>query len=64
LKRGSAPREYLRATTSLSFATIRRGRSQMKESWTREKELQGFAGAPAFRMVSTEAGLNDHWVEL
>ena len=35
-----------------------------EENWTREKGLQGFAGAPAFRMVGTEADLNDHWVEL
>jgi hypothetical protein len=35
-----------------------------EENWTREKTLQGFAGAPAFRMVGTEADLNDHWVEL
>jgi hypothetical protein len=34
------------------------------ENWTREKSLQGFAGAPSFRMVGTEADLNDHWVEL
>jgi hypothetical protein len=35
-----------------------------EENWTREKTLQGFAGAPAFRMVGTEADLNDHWIEL
>ena len=35
-----------------------------EENWTREKKLQGFAGAPAFRMVGTESDLNDHWIEL
>jgi hypothetical protein len=34
------------------------------ENWTREKILEGFAGVPSFRMVGTEADLNDHWVEL
>jgi hypothetical protein len=35
-----------------------------EENWTEEKGLQGFAGAPSFRMVGTEADLNDHWIEL
>jgi hypothetical protein len=35
-----------------------------EENWTAEKTLQGFAGAPCFRMVGTEADLNDHWIEL
>jgi hypothetical protein len=34
------------------------------ENWNDEKVALGFAGAPAFRMVGTEADLNDHWVEL
>jgi len=34
------------------------------ENWNADKFAQGFAGAPAFRMVGTEADLNDHWVEL
>jgi len=34
------------------------------ENWDREKAAQGFAGAPTFRMVGTDADLNDHWVEL
>jgi hypothetical protein len=34
------------------------------ENWDREKAAQGFAGAPTFRMVDTDADLNDHWVEL
>ncbi|MBH5373279.1 hypothetical protein [Bradyrhizobium glycinis] len=34
------------------------------ENWDAEKTKQGFAGAPAFRMIGTEADLNDHWVEL
>jgi Competence protein J (ComJ) len=34
------------------------------ENWTDEKTLQGFAGASCFRMVGTEADLNDHWIEL
>jgi hypothetical protein len=33
------------------------------ENWNDEKVSRGFAGAPAFRMVSTEADMNDHWVE-
>jgi hypothetical protein len=36
-----------------------------EENWTREKMVQGFAGAPAFfRMVGTDADLNDHWIGL
>lgn len=34
------------------------------ENWTREKSPLGFAGAPTFRMVGTEADRNDHWIEL
>lgn len=34
------------------------------ENWDDEKTKRGFAGAPTFRMISTEADLNDHWVEL
>ena len=34
------------------------------ENWNDEKIALGFAGAPTFRMVGTEADLNDHWVEL
>jgi hypothetical protein len=35
-----------------------------EENWTSENFLQGFAGAPSFRMVGTEADRNDHWIEL
>jgi hypothetical protein len=35
-----------------------------EENWTDASMLQGFAGAPCFRMVLTQAHLNDHWVEL
>jgi hypothetical protein len=35
-----------------------------EENWTRGRMLQGIAGAPAFRMVGTEADLNDPWIEL
>jgi hypothetical protein len=35
-----------------------------EENWNDEKMAQGFAGAPSFRMIATEAHLNDHWVEL
>jgi len=35
-----------------------------EENWNAEKVARGFAGAPIFRMVNTEADLNDHWVEL
>jgi hypothetical protein len=35
-----------------------------EENWTPENFLQGFAGAPSFRMVGTEADRNDHWIEL
>ncbi|MGB3454953.1 MAG: competence protein ComJ [Litorimonas sp.] len=34
------------------------------ENWTEESHKRGFAGNPRFRMFSTEADLNDHWVEL
>jgi hypothetical protein len=34
------------------------------ENWNGERVSQGFAGAPTFRMVGTDADLNDHWVEL
>jgi hypothetical protein len=34
------------------------------ENWNDEKHFRGFAGAPRFRMVGTEADQNDHWVEL
>jgi hypothetical protein len=33
------------------------------DNWTDEKVALGFAGRPTFRMVGTEAHLNDHWVE-
>jgi hypothetical protein len=35
-----------------------------EDNWNDEKFACGFAGTPAFRMVGTEADLNDHWVEL
>ncbi|WBL79239.1 hypothetical protein I3J27_02090 [Bradyrhizobium xenonodulans] len=35
-----------------------------EENWDAEKARQGFAGVSAFRMIGTEADLNDHWVEL
>ena len=34
------------------------------ENWTDQKMKRGFAGTPTFRMIGTEADLNDHWVEL
>lgn len=34
------------------------------ENWDDEKVKRGFAGTPAFRMIGTEADLNDHWIEL
>ena len=34
------------------------------ENWNDEKVFRGFAGAPRFRMIRTEAHQNDHWVEL
>lgn len=37
---------------------------ESEENWDAEKTRQGFAGVPAFRMIGTEADLNDHWVEL
>jgi hypothetical protein len=35
-----------------------------EENWNAAKTRQGFAGALDFRMIGTEADLNDHWVEL
>lgn len=35
-----------------------------EENWDAEKSKRGFAGVPTFRMIGTEADLNDHWVEL
>jgi hypothetical protein len=35
-----------------------------EENWAAAKTRQGFAGAPCFRMIGTEADLNDHWIEL
>jgi hypothetical protein len=35
-----------------------------EENWNAEKVAQGFAGTPCFRMIGTEADLNDHWIEL
>ncbi len=34
------------------------------ENWTDEAIARGFAGSAVYRMVGTEADLNDHWVEL
>lgn len=34
------------------------------ENWNDESFARGFSGARSFRMVRTEADLNDHWVEL
>lgn len=34
------------------------------ENWNDEKVSRGFAGGVSFRMIGTEADLNDHWVEL
>ncbi len=34
------------------------------ENWNDAKVARGFAGRPEFRMIGTEADLNDHWVEL
>src|SRR6185369_171508 len=33
-------------------------------NWSKDKSARGFAGTPTFRMIGTEADLNDHWVEL
>lgn len=33
-------------------------------NWDAAKSKRGFAGVPTFRMIGTEADLNDHWVEL
>ena len=35
-----------------------------EENWDDDASARGFAGAPTFRIVGTEADLNDHWVEL
>lgn len=35
-----------------------------EENWDESKVARGFAGGVSFRMVGTEADLNDHWVEL
>ncbi|WP_143743027.1 competence protein ComJ [Maricaulis sp. W15] len=37
---------------------------QDSENWDHEASQRGFAGAPSYRIVGTEADLNDHWVEL
>ena len=34
------------------------------DNWTDGKTTQGFAGSAVYRMIGTEADLNDHWVEL
>ena len=34
------------------------------ENWDDRKYAAGFAGGVSFRLVGTEADLNDHWVEL
>ncbi|WP_299395326.1 hypothetical protein [Pelagibius sp.] len=34
------------------------------DNWDDDAMDQGFAGGESFRMVGTEADLNDHWVEL
>jgi hypothetical protein len=34
------------------------------ENWNEQKVARGFAGRPEFRMIGTDADLNDHWVEL
>ena len=33
-------------------------------NWSEEKVSRGFAGTPTFRMIGTEADLNDYWIEL
>ncbi len=38
--------------------------SEENWNWDTAKSKRGFAGVPRFRMVGTEADLNDHWVEL
>jgi len=35
-----------------------------EDNWTNEKSSRGFAGSDVYRMVGTEADLNDYWVEL
>ncbi|ABD53315.1 hypothetical protein [Jannaschia sp. CCS1] len=34
------------------------------ENWTDDTIQLGFAGVPKWRMIGTEANLNDHWIEL
>ena len=34
------------------------------ENWTDAILDRGYAGAPEWRMIGTEADLNDHWIEL
>ena len=38
--------------------------SEYDWNWDTEKSKRGFAGVATFRMIGTEADLNDHWVEL
>lgn len=33
-------------------------------NWTPEDSSRGYAGSKRFRMIGTEADLNDHWVQL
>ena len=35
-----------------------------EENWDDDAVTRGFAGGRSFRMIGTEADLNDHWVEL
>ncbi|GAB5446996.1 hypothetical protein [Gymnodinialimonas sp.] len=35
-----------------------------EENWTDALVQRGYAGAPDWRMIGTEADLNDHWIEL
>lgn len=35
-----------------------------EDNWTEEAVRRGFAGGPTYRMIGTDADLNDHWVEL
>jgi hypothetical protein len=37
---------------------------EKEDNWNADKARQGFAGSPGFRMIRTEADLNDHWIEL
>jgi hypothetical protein len=32
-------------------------------NWTKDSVKQGYAGTDTFRMIGTDADLNDHWVE-